>query len=196
MYGHTGEQFCTATLTGRREMITAASCYFGKVSDNINGWMCSNDDIGCTKVAIGTGHLETENHDFDKAAIYYNVVDVHIHETYLSSDSVEGVDIITHDIAILTLEKDVTFNDLVNVANLARANHYLSQNGTIIGWGEEVYNDDSDSSSRNSVNYGNVTILNDEKCNEWYSDANISYMVPSDNLCSLSEIEGSAPCDV
>lgn len=194
---------CTTTLTGNKELMTVAHCLLNKDYLGVNFTKsrlvkknCGGNYVGCIRVSLG----DSSTHDYGyyyyddygeetNQGKFHNVTDVHIHQSYFDPNEMFFV----NDVAILVLEKNVMFNEYVDNANLARANHYLPTQGTIIGFGKVQF--DSTASSLN-VQYGNVTILNRERCQKVLDNLNSTLSLPPGIICSFGGENGSSPCYV
>lgn len=191
--------FCTSTLTGSNELISAAHCFMNKTALNfmtnrIARQSCLGNYVGCSKVALGQSNLNSfdyfYDYDNDDVPVKVNVLDVYLHESYYDLNEKFYVD----DIAIIIMEIDVSFNNYTNNAILASEDYQLSDEGTILGWGKTNV---SAKTGTSELNFANVAILDHVECQNRLNNLNFTTQLPPAIICSFGLNEnGSSPCKV
>lgn len=188
--------FCTSTLIGSKELSSAAHCFMNKnktgldfVKNLLLDTSCLGY-VGCTKVSIGLSYLGAPDYEDEEVMSKINIIDVYVHESYFDPNAKFFV----NDVSLLILEKEVILDEYTNVASLASAHHTLSQQGTILGWGQTAFNANTTSSE---LRYGNVTILGHENCQQTLDYLNVTIQLSNGIICSHGvNVNGSSPCKV
>lgn len=198
--------FCTSTLTGSNELISAAHCFMKRrapdfMANQVMSKECQENYVGCTKAFLGQSDiLEYEGFESDDQYDYeddyestrqsLHVVDVYIHESYFDP----SLEFFVDDIALVILENDVSLGNFTNLATLPPKNYQPAGQGTILGWGKTQYKANFTSYM---LKYANVSVIEVDHCRTILQAVNVTIQPTPGIICSYGEhVNGSSPCQV